>query len=69
MVLNIYISTLNFFLMLPFSLLLVIFPCLSYLDMLMRFTTTTDPYSMIQNCESTVLLSVVGYGYVWQLLW
>ena len=41
-----YIITLNFFLMFPFVLLLVPFSCLSYLYLLIRLATKTNPDSL-----------------------
>ena len=44
---SICIVTLNFFLMLIFYLLVVLFICIIYLGLFMRFTPTINPDSMI----------------------
>ena len=64
----IYLSTLTSFLMFPFSLLIVLLSCISSLGILMMFTPTTNQGSLIYRWRSSGLISVVGCGYVCQLL-
>ena len=64
----IYLSNLTSFIMLSFNLFLVPFSFISSLDLLMRLTPTTNQLNMVQRWRSYVLLSVVGHGYIRQLL-
>ena len=64
----IYISILNSFLFFQFALLLVPFSCIIYLEQLMRLTPTTNQGSLIWSWIISGLISVVGYGYVQQLI-
>ena len=64
LVFPIFISVVNRFIMLPFALLFTLLSCLCYLGLLMRFTPTTNPYSMIWNWKINVSISAVGYVYV-----
>ena len=68
LVLPIYLSILNNLIILPFALLLVPLLCQKNL-LLMRLTLTKNQDSLIWNCRSDGLLSVVVWGYVRQLLW
>ena len=63
MVLPIYLIALTIILMLQFATLLVSLSCKSYLYLLMRLKTKTNPSSLIQHWKKTGLLSVVGYGF------
>ena len=65
----IYLITLSIFLMLPFSLFLFPLSYVSYLDLLMRLNPTKNQGSLIWCWRISGLLSMVGYGYVRQLLW
>ena len=69
MALPIYLSTTTRFIMLTFDLLITLLLCLSYLDPLVGLTPTTNTYIMVWRWKTTESLSVVGYGYVRQLLW
>ena len=55
--------------MLPFSLLLLPLSWISYFYMLMRLNPTTNKGSLVLRQKISDLISVVGYGYEWQMLW
>ena len=67
-VLHISVSILTSLLILPFTLLLVTFSCLIFLQ-LMRLTTTKNQGILIWSWIISGLLSVVNYGYVRPFLW
>ena len=61
--LTIYLITLNSFIMLVFAMILVPLSCLSSLDLLMRLTPTTNPYSLVYRWKFSGLLIVIFYGF------
>ena len=65
----IYLSILTNLLMLSFALFLVPLLCQKINLILMRLNPTTNQDSLIWHWRSDGLLSVVGCGYVQQLLW
>ena len=68
MVFPICLSTLINFLMFPFYLYLIFLSYIIFLYILMRFTPTTSPDSLIWSCNGNRLLSVYEYSYLYQFL-
>ena len=64
MVLTTYLSNLIISIMLSYDLLFIPRSCLSYLDMLKKFTLTTKPNCHIEPQKCIGLLSVVDCSYV-----